>query len=178
MLHFSDGMSYRAMTYHTQASTKYLPQDLFELIRDVQNEGLLNVEKMKSGQWYKVLVENKITMEVADDGRRRLKPCRTELNNPDVNWGYVWELASQPGLDSTETSFLWRMLHNLLPTPARLFHMQIRNTTSPNCQLCDQSLRGDLFHCLLTGSFNSEVSSWLLNKIRGYVPELQDEWFS
>ena len=110
---------------------------------------------------------------MADDGRRRLKPCRTELNNPDVNWGYVWELASQPGLDSTETSFLWRMLHNLLPTPARLFHMQIRNTTSPNCQLCDQSLRGDLFHCLLTCSFNSEVSSWLLNKIRGYVPELQ-----
>ena len=59
-----------------------------------------------------------------------------------------------------------------IPTPASLFHMQIRNTTSPNCQLCDQNLRGDLLHCLLTCSFNSEVSSWLMNKIHGYVPDL------
>ena len=62
---------------------QYLTPDLFELIREVKNEGLLNVEKMKSGQWYKVLVENKITMEVGDDGKRKLKPCRTELNKRD-----------------------------------------------------------------------------------------------
>ena len=127
---------------------------------------------MKSGQWYKVLVENKITMEVGDDGKRRLKPCRSEPNNPEVNWSSVWELASQPGLDSLETSFLWRMLHNLLPSPARLFHMQIRNSTTPNCQLCNQNIRGDLHHCLITCSYNYEVSSWLMSKIRGFVPGL------
>ena len=98
----------------------YLEEDMFSLIREVKEEGLLNLSNMKSGEWYRVLLENKILMKLEDDGKRSLKPCRAEVNNPHVDWDYSWKLANLKGLSSTEQTFLWKMLHNLLPTPARL----------------------------------------------------------
>ena len=47
----------------------YLTEDLFSLIREVKDEGLLN---MRSGMWYKVLVENKVTMQTEANGTRAL----------------------------------------------------------------------------------------------------------
>ena len=49
------------------------------MIREVKVEGLLDVAKMKSGDWYRVLLENKVIMEVKADGKRLFKPCRAEL---------------------------------------------------------------------------------------------------
>ena len=111
-------------------------------------------------------------MEVGEDGRRKLKPCRTELLNPDVDWETIWKLSTQPGLDSMETSFIWRMLHNILPTPARLHHMKIKGTNTPHCQLCSENIPADLTHCLITCSFNTEVSTWLMKKLQDQVPGL------
>ena len=113
----------------------YLTEDMFTMIREVKEEGLLNITKMKSGEWYRVLLENKIIMESEADGPRKLKPCRAELSNLTIDWDYTWTLASMKGLDSKETTFLWRMLHNLLPTQARLFHLKMKNAPNANCQL-------------------------------------------
>ena len=90
----------------------YLTGDMFTLIREVKEEGLLNLSNMKSGIWYKVLVENKVTMQPEPDGRRALKPCRIEMKNPTVDWSQSWLLANLKGLNPTEKTFLWRMMHN------------------------------------------------------------------
>ena len=37
--------------------------EVLPLIREVKDEGLLNLSSLKSGDWYKVLMENRITME-------------------------------------------------------------------------------------------------------------------
>ena len=72
------------------------------------SSGLLNISKMSSGDWYKVLVENNLTMVSAKD--RTLKPCKAELLNPAVNWEQTWSLACLGGLSSDDKTFLWKML--------------------------------------------------------------------
>ena len=83
---------------------------------------LLNLSHMKPGIWYKVVIENKVTMQSEPDGRRSLRPCKTDMKNSTVDWSISWSLANLKGLNPTEKTFLWRIMHNLLPTQARLFH--------------------------------------------------------
>ena len=152
----------------------YLTEDMFSLIQEVKEEGLLNLANMKSGTWYKVLMENKILMQTDVDGTRNLKPCRAELNNPLVDWDSVWALANIKGLDSTEQTFLWKMLHNLLPTQARLFHLKMKNALNPNCILCDVTDGpADLTHTLLTCPLNKEVTVWLMRVLHVHLPDLE-----
>ena len=156
-------------------NSPYLTEDMFSLIREVKEEGLLNLSHMKSGTWYKVLIENKVTMQTEANGRRALKLCRVERTNPAVDWPNTWHLANLKGLNPTEKTFLWRMLHNILPTQARLFHLRIRNTPTPNCLLCDRAEPADLTHSLLTCPVNAEVYRWLMRVLHHHIPHLQPE---
>ena len=151
----------------------YLTEDMFSLIREVKDEGLLNLSNMKSGTWYKVLIENKVTMQTEANGTRILKACRTEVRNPEVDWSLTWNLANSKGLNPEEKSFLWKMLHNILPTQERLFHLKMKNTPHPNCLLCDKSEPDNLVHSLVTCPFNSDVSAWLLSVVHDHLPLVQ-----
>ena len=83
----------------------YMSEELWNNIRKVKTEGLLNIANMTSGQWYKVLLENNITMQEDENGRRSLKPCRAELRHPDVDWEQSWQLASLKALTSEDQTF-------------------------------------------------------------------------
>ena len=151
----------------------YLTPEIFTLIREVKEEGLLNISTMKSGKWYRVLVENRVTMVQGPDGVRTLKPCRSESKNPDLEWTTIWKLANQKGLNPDEKSFLFCLLHDLLPTQERLFRFQMRNTPNPNCILCSENEAANLTHTLITCPYNLEVSTWLLSLLRVHVPHVQ-----
>ena len=92
-----------------------------------------------------------------------------------MDWPNTWNLANLKGLNPTEKTFLWRMLHNILPTQARLFHLRIRNTPTPNCLLCDTAEPADLTHSLLTCPVNAEVYRWLMRVLHHHIPHLQPE---
>ena len=49
----------------------------------------------------------------------------------------------------------------------------MKNTPNQNCLLCTKNEIGNLTHTLLTCEFNMEVSTWLLDTIRVYVPHVQ-----
>ena len=112
-------------------------------------------------------------MEVTEEGVRKLIPCRAELNNPENDWDTSWKLANMRGLNPAEQEFLWKMLHNLLPTQARLFRLKMMNTPNDRCNLCSLEETADLPHTLVTCPFNSEVSVWLMQLLRLHVPLLQ-----
>ena len=65
------------------------------------------------------------------------------------------------GLSSEQTSFLFKMLHNILPTKSRLFRLHQKD--SPACTLCTSGSSEDCLHALVTCSFNSEVKNWILD---------------
>ena len=85
-------------------------------------------------------------------------------------WSLTWNLANSKGLNPEEKSFLWKMLHNILPTQERLFHLKMKNTPHPNCLLCDNSEPENLVHSLVTCPFNSDVSAWLLSVVHDHLP--------
>ena len=94
------------------------------------------------------------------------------MKNPDINWEITWKRASLPGLNSATHSFLWKMLHNILPTRERLHRLGINNIASPMCCQCDQAVYDDLPHALVTCPQNTEVTDWLLNQLLRVSPNI------
>ena len=64
----------------------YFSEEFFQEIKKVKKEGLLNIDNLSLGQWYKILMENNITTELDDDGFRFEKRCKAELKHPNVVW--------------------------------------------------------------------------------------------
>ena len=149
----------------------YYDDSFFAFIREVKQEGLLNLKTMTSGIWYRVLLENHVT-HVQSDTARKLKPCRVENKHPEIDWEKVWTLAVTPGLPSQHLSFLWQMIHNLLPCQARLFRLGMPNIKSNICTLCDHNSVGDLTHCLLLCSYNDGAGYFLLDLLLLHIPNL------
>ena len=103
------------------------------------------------------------------DTEQIYKPCRTEIRNPHVEWESVWALANLDGLCSTDKTFLWRMLHNILPTQERLHRLGMRNAPSPICTHCNSNIVDSLSHSLISCSQNRQVADWLLHLLRPHV---------
>ena len=116
----------------------YYDTIFFDSIRQVKEEGLLNIKTMSSGMWYRVLLENNVTHQPSNSSSE-LRPCRIEIKHPEVDGERSWSLAVTPGLSSKHLTFLWRMVHDLLPTQARLFRLKMPNINSEICSHCNQN---------------------------------------
>ena len=66
--------------------------NFFSLIKQVKEEGLLNIKTMTSGMWYRVLMENNVTHELSNSVRD-LRPCKAETKHPEVNWNQTGSMA-------------------------------------------------------------------------------------
>ena len=98
-------------------------------------------------------------VELADNQREYIK-SRAELASPTTDWESSWRHARTKGLGSEATSFLWKLLHCLLPTEARL--STILPNTSGNCKLCPNPILADLKHCVFLCVSTREVGNRLL----------------
>ena len=140
----------------------YYSPEFFSTIRAVHENSPLNVATMNSSQWYKLMLEDNITMEQHPvTAVCQYKPSRAELATPETDWQRTWHLARLKGLGPEMTSFLWRLLHRLLPTQNRI--SRIWKQKSPLCQLCQEQVVEDLPHAFFHCSFNAEAGSHLLN---------------
>ena len=109
---------------------------------------LLYIQHSSSGQWFRVLMENNITHQMTH-ASREVRPSWAKVKHPEVNWERTWSLATKLGLPTHLLSFIWKIIHDLLPFPTRLFRLQMPNIMSDICNLCNQHQVGDLTHCLL-----------------------------
>ena len=99
----------------------YLSQDLFNIIKKVKNESPLNITSLTEGDWSRLLTEDYVTMEFNfDSGRKEFRPCKAELACPTTDWSLSWSLCRQQGIPPDLSSFLWKMLLDLLCTQERL----------------------------------------------------------
>ena len=122
---------------------------------------------MSTKQWYQVLLENNITMEV-DAGQRQVwKPVKCEVNLPNVSWDRSWKLSLLSGLSSDQTSFLFKLLHNILPTGSRLHRLGQRESSV--CTLCSSGSSDDRVHSFLVCNYNNDVSKWVIDFSRKVV---------
>ena len=155
-------------------TSPYYSEELFEEIKSLKSEGLLRLSSMTSGMWYKVLLERHVTHEINDGGFRFEIRTKAEMNNQAPSWEMSWSLHKISGLDSEDSSFLFCLLHNLLPTQERLHRVLGSNTVaSPTCILCTQNVVCDQIHALILCPFNNNITSWVIRSLRNLLPNLK-----
>ena len=148
----------------------YISEEILHQIGQALNEGLL-IETMTVKAWYKHLLEVNITHS-GEPGSRELVPCRVERLNPSMDWKKSWMAASLPGLTSNKSSFLWKMLHDILPTRERMHRMSLPGVPSAVCTLCLDNEEDNSEHALLTCSYIKVGADNLLLALQQEIPDM------
>ena len=142
-------------------TSPYYSVRFFSAIKNVVRERVLNVASMSTKQWYRVILEKNVTMR---EDRPALQPTwssvKCEINNPMVEWYRTWQFAQLKGLNSEQTTIIFKVLHNILPTSSRLFRLNL--IASPICALCSSGSIEECMHTLLECSHNNTVNSFIL----------------
>ena len=97
-------------------------------------------------------------------------PCKAELANLSTDWQQSWRLARLKGLGPEHTTFLWKLLHLLLPLKERVH--RISPNTPPSCQLCNQNQNENMSHAFLTCTFNMGAGQTLVEILRNPMPNI------
>ena len=151
----------------------FYSKDFFAKIRQVHLETPLNIFQMSEKMWYTLLLEDNCIMEEAEHGQDYIK-CRVERAIPAADWEHCWRLARLSGLGPENMTFLFKLLHQILPTQERV--ARSKPSTSPSCKMpgCLSAVE-DLEHALILCQFNDDVGLQLLEFRRGFSPALQTE---
>ena len=167
--------------YHVEADpalpdpgyTPYYDQDFFSIIREVKEKTPLNPVHMSVKEWYKLLLERNVTTrEIDEEGRRELIPCKVEERDPTMLWSETYRVTRLKGLSPDSKSFLFKLIHTLLPSKERIHHLN--QTTSPQCW-CNSGDQETYSHLFYGCSKNQEAGEALLRCVRSYDPNLTEE---
>ena len=114
-------------------------------------------------------------MVEGQNGQREYIKCRVENASPDTDWELCWRLARLPGLGPENISFLFRLIHQTLPTQERA--ARIKPSVNPKCKAksCQGDEEENLGHALVTCQANNRVGLNLLECLREVQPGLQAE---
>ena len=128
---------------------------------------------MSERDWSRLLTEDYVTMKVHNVGEpREFCPSKPELPSPATDWVLSWSMCRQKGLSPDLSSFLWKLLHNLLCSQQRLHRMGV--SPSPICKLCNTE-EGTLQHELIGCHHNANIGQELLTSLKNHIPSLTEE---
>ena len=148
----------------------YFRGNFFPTLRRL-NDSPLNIRVIKVRDIYRFLIEDvTMTAPEQDDGPRTLLPLRVELASPDTDWPRTWMLARQRPLGPHLSSFLFKLLHQILPTGERI--ARILPASSPYCSRCEGEPPSieTLHHTFFTCPANMGVSASLVTCLSPYLP--------
>jgi hypothetical protein len=87
-----------------------------------------------------------------------------------VDWRRSFSLARLKGLSTNHKSFLFRLLHQLLPTGERVHRLQ--PTKSAACKLCRTAPVENLHHSIVACEANSLAAGLVLRCAQVYSPSV------
>ena len=176
--------SFKQNHYHTLLYRTYVLEDdsitrpppmppyysaaFFSSIKWVKENTPLNVISINTAQWYRVLLEKEVTMVEMNDNSMEYTKSRAELASPGTDWVTSWRRARMKGLGSEAISFLWKLLHRLLPTEQRL--ARILPNSAQTCKYCPTPVTADLVHCFFSCVKTGDVGGRLLTAVRQHEP--------
>ena len=151
----------------------YYSRSFFDIIREVKEGSNMNPIHLTVKQWYSIILEKMVTTRVIDDqGRRELVPNRIEERSPHIQWDRSYHLARLHGLSPCSKSFLFKLLHELLPSRERVSRLIPGN--SPLCW-CNCGDVETYMHCFFLCSKNSDAAEAMLRCARIYDQNLTAE---
>ena len=156
--------------------TSYYDEQFFSTIRHYHEHSPMNITVMSIKEWYYSLLEDKLLMSPANDNSpAMLLPVRAETLSPSTNWPNSWKLARLNGLESDLSSFLFKLLHRLLPTQDRVFRLGVGDGQLPGlCLLCQTGVE-DPMHAFFTCSYSRVAGLGLLGLVQELCPDLLPE---
>ena len=129
----------------------------------------MNIAVMTTKQWYRALLEDRILMQPSDLSTPPiLLPVRVESLLPNNDWKSAWRLVRTKGLRSQHSSFLFKLLHQLLPTQDRISRI---TKDSGVCKVCLVE-NDDLLHALYQCPNSRATADHLLGLVHVAVPDL------
>ena len=128
----------------------------------------LSLAKISVKEIYRFLVEE-VTMS-GEGPAPVLKPLRVETASPSIPWDRTWFLARQYMLGPDICSFFFKLLHQILPTAARVG--RILPNQSPICSRCQNNTPETLEHVFFSCPDSQVSSQVLLQGLRKFLPTL------
>ena len=116
-------------------------------------------------QWYYYILEELVTHEERAGQRVQIQ-CRVEMLVPTNDWPKSFHLSRLKGLSTQIRSFIFKLLHQILPVRDRLNH--ILGNTSSICILCGDEESETILHALFYCSCNRDAADALLSLARPY----------
>ena len=153
-----------------QDTPPYFKGDFFPTIKRLK-ESHHDISCLTVKTIYKFLVEE-ITMEDGEHEVPLLKPVKVEIASPDIQWERIWKMSRQKMLGPKLTSFLFKLLHQILPTAKRV--ARILPNQSSFCSRCrnEEPVVETLMHSLLECPGNQGAGDILLHGLQKYSPNL------
>ena len=152
----------------------YYDQDFFATIRHYHQHSPLNVALMSIKQWYQALLEDRVLMSAPADGSPpSLLPVRVETLSPTTDWPQAWQLVRTRGLGSDLVTFLFKLLHCLLPTQDRVARLG-GSENGGRCKLCNDEIE-DILHAMFNCPHNLVSGNALLGYLQVATPGLTQE---
>ena len=112
---------------------------------------------------------------VGENGDKEYVQCRVERQNPGTDWNNCWRLARIPGLGPNNVSFLFKLLHQTLPTQERVGRVKPNHSSSCKMLECQGNTEETLLHGLIECQGNDGVGQQLLAGLRNVIPDLQGD---
>ena len=147
----------------------------FETIKKVYDVSPQKVGKMTEAQWYHLLLEENVTKEMDEEQGNRFSPCRVEIANENNDWETSWRRMRLKGLGSELISFLFKVLHQLLPTQERLLRINQANSAYCKAEGCSGDQIEDLTHALILCPGNNGIGIKYLDAVKSHVPDITAE---
>ena len=147
----------------------------FETIKKVYDVSPQKVGKMTEAQWYHLLLEENVTKEMDEEQGNRFSPCRVEIANVNNDWETSWRRMRLKGLGSELISFLFKVLHQLLPTQERLLRINQANSAYCKAEGCSGDQIEDLTHALILCPGNNGIGIKYLDAVKRHVPDISAE---
>ena len=154
----------------------YFSGEFIDMIQQA-DEQKLAIETMTSKNWYDFLVNKSVLQEKTQDGTFIPIKCKAELLYPARDWTKVWSLARYKVISNESRFFLFRLLHNLHPTKARLHRLNPRATPLPFCLFCeDQEKEESLSHIFSSEcSQSAQAMEWVKSVLTKFDPNITFE---
>ena len=142
----------------------YYDEDFFAMLRHYKNT--VNISVITTRTWYKILLDDRFLMAAAtENSPPTLLPVRAELLSPETNWPRSWARMRTRGISSHMASFLFKLMHLLLPVQSRVFRLGAdRDNAAGCCLLCqepDEDLHHAFFSCPTSRSAGLATLGWV-----------------
>ena len=123
----------------------YYSNQFFDYILRARDSGLI-IENMTTRQWYYFIINLDLLKE-NENGTEIYRKCRIERLSPHIDWNMTWKRVRIACLLSNTMTFLWKLMHQLLPTEERI-SSSVGNMPSSCRSGCADNIEANLEHCL------------------------------